>query len=72
MTRRERHIRIIRSWMTYWPGDSYVNCHIQTVMHRHKFAAFSDIAIEDLARELLKSKARQKKFNLENRKRRAQ
>lgn len=71
MTRRERHINIIKSWMTYWPGDSYMRHHIDAVMSRHRFAAFSDIAIEDLARDLLKSKARQKKMNEENRKRKA-
>ncbi len=70
MTRRQRHENIIRSWMTYWPGDSYVRYHIDTVMNRYRFAAFSDIAIEDLARDLLKSKARQKRMNEENRKRR--
>lgn len=71
MTRRQRHENIIRSWMTYWPGDSYVRHHIDDVVRRHRFAAFSDLAIEDLARDLLKSKARQKRMNEENRKRRA-
>lgn len=70
MTRRERHENIIRSWMTYWPGDSYVRYHIEAVMSRHRLAAFSDIAIEDLARDMLNSRARQKRMNEENRKRR--
>lgn len=70
MTRRERHENIIRSWMSYWPGDSYVRHHIDGVMARRKLGAFTDEAIEDLARDLLTSKARQKKMNEENRKRR--
>jgi hypothetical protein len=74
MTRRERHIRIIESWSSYsgeFRGGHTVRFHVDQILARRKFDALKDEAIEELARDLISSSKRQKKYNEEARKLRA-
>jgi len=73
MTRRERHVRIIESWLgTSHPmTSSYVRQFVNDLLYRHGLDALTDAATEELAADLVRAKRRQAKMNIENRARRA-
>lgn len=64
MTRRERMIRIIDSW---GPMSSFVSNHESWMLAKLGLRAYTDEAIEELARSLVESQKRQQKMNRENR-----
>lgn len=71
MTRRERHERIIGSWMGHERSPLYVrDVHgaIESVIRQLSLSALTDEAVELLARKLIEDRARAEKYNKASRK----
>lgn len=64
MTRRDRHVRILENF-----GSDRVRYHRDTIMARLGLSAFTDEAIDAIARHTVSSHRRQQRYNRENRER---
>jgi len=75
MTRRERHQAIVLNFCGYqgargMTGDRDVHRVLEGMIRRRGFAIFTDEAVEELARDLLRERAFTRKLNAQNRARR--
>ena len=68
MSRRERHVRIIESWGV---GSTTYCFYRDQVVNDREYSAFTDAAIEKIARLMVEGKRRQDRYNREAKARRS-
>lgn len=74
MNRRERHENIILNWCGHWGErglvyDRNLNVEVNNLIRRRGFAALTDEAIEDLARNLVTARSYSRKLREKNQRR---
>jgi hypothetical protein len=68
MTRRERHLNIIANWGSFALRSQTLRYEFDCLIARRGLSALNDAAVRELATALVRARARQNRYNAENKK----